>query len=78
MNYLNAKVNRVLFFGYDVAKGSATAIDDVMKFLPQMIENQKVFDRFKSVLDDQRLILLLEMGKYSVELNLLYTIKNLI
>jgi hypothetical protein len=51
-----------LFFGYDIAKGSATAIDDVVKFLPQMIENPKVFRKFKAVLEDQRLILLLEMG----------------
>lgn len=68
MNYLNARVNQVLFFGYDVAKGSATAIDDVMKFLPQMIENQKVYNRFKTVLEDQRLILLLEMGKSHIYL----------
>lgn len=58
----------MLFFGYDVAKGSATAIDDVMKFLPQMIENQKVYNRFKTVLEDQRLILLLEMGKSHIYL----------
>lgn len=66
MNYLNSKVNALLFFGYDVAKGASTSIDDVMKFLPQMIDNKKIHQKFKTVLEDQRLALILEMGKIQI------------
>jgi hypothetical protein len=62
MNFLNGKINVLLFLGYDVGKGMATAIEDVGKFLPQMIENRKVFQRFQAAMEDQRLCLVLEMG----------------
>jgi len=64
MKFLNSRINVFLFLGYDIGKGLATAIDDVKKFLPQMIDNVRVFDKFKQALEDQRQRLMLEMGKF--------------
>jgi len=62
MNHLNGRINVQLFLGYDIGKGLATGIDDVGKFLPQMIEHQKILTRFRNVLEEQRLVVVKELG----------------
>ena len=65
MRFVDGRINRKLFLGYDVGKGFVTAVDDVIKYLPQMVENPKVLHKLKHVLERERLETVREMGKFS-------------
>ncbi len=64
MTFLNGRVNRQMFFGYDVAVGYMTAIDDVLKYLSQMIENVHVSKKIRAHLERERIEVLKEIGNY--------------
>lgn len=57
-NYVNSK----LFLGYDLCKGFITALDDVQKFLPQIVEHPRILLKFKNSLENQRVGVVKEMG----------------
>jgi len=59
---INKKINEQLFLGYDVGKGFVTAADDVIHFIPHMIENTKIASKLKQHLEGQRAITIREMG----------------
>lgn len=62
MKYLNNRVNKKIFLGYDIGKGFVAAVDDVQKFLPQMIDNPKILLKFRQSLETQRVEVVREMG----------------
>lgn len=62
MKFLNGRVHRQMFFGYDVAVGYLTATDDVLKFLSQMIENHHVSKKLRGHLERERIESLREIG----------------
>ncbi len=62
MKFLNEKVNKKLFLGYDLGKGFVTAVDDVQKFLPQIIEQPRVLLKFRIALESLRIEVVREMG----------------
>lgn len=62
MKAVDKRINEQLFLGYDVGKGFVTAVDDVIKFLPQMIPHPKVLNRLRTALEHERLQTVREMG----------------
>ncbi|CAG7734240.1 unnamed protein product [Allacma fusca] len=59
---LDRKIHTKLFLGYDIGKGFVTAVDDVIKFLPQMVDHPKVLQKLKHALMRERLETVREMG----------------
>ncbi|CAG7734239.1 unnamed protein product [Allacma fusca] len=59
---VDRKINTKLFLGYDIGKGFMTAVDDVIKFLPQMVDHPKVLHKLKHALERERLEAVREMG----------------
>lgn len=62
--FIDNKVNYTLFRGYDIGKGLVTAIEDVLKFLPQMVEHPRVLAKLKSAMDNERLETIRALGKH--------------
>ena len=62
MKILDGRINEQLFLGYDVGKGFVTAVDDVIKFLPQMITHPKILKKLRNALEHERLQTVREMG----------------
>ncbi|CAG7640037.1 unnamed protein product [Allacma fusca] len=62
MKIVDRRINEQLFLGYDVGKGFVTAVDDVIKFLPQMISHPKLLRKLKNALEHERLQTVREMG----------------
>ncbi|CAL8091440.1 unnamed protein product [Orchesella dallaii] len=62
MSYLNNQVNKRIFLGYDIGKGFVAALDDVQKFLPQMVDHPRVLLKFKWNLENQRVEVVRKMG----------------
>ena len=62
MKILDGRINEQLFLGYDVGKGFVTAVDDVIKFLPQMIAHPKILKKLRNALEHERLQTVREMG----------------
>ncbi|CAG7822907.1 unnamed protein product [Allacma fusca] len=62
MLFVDKKINAKLFLGYDVGKGFVTAAEDVIKYLPQMVDHPKVMHKLKNVLERERLETVREMG----------------
>ncbi|ODM92698.1 Sodium/hydrogen exchanger 10, partial [Orchesella cincta] len=62
MRYLNNQVNKRIFLGYDIGKGFVSALDDVQKFLPQMVDHPRVLLKFKWNLENQRVEVVRKMG----------------
>jgi sodium/hydrogen exchanger 10/11 len=60
--FVDTKINSKLFLGYDIGKGFVTAVDDVVKYLPQMVDHPKVLHKLKTVLERERLETVREMG----------------
>lgn len=67
MNFLNTKVNERLFLAYDLGKGFVTAIEDVNKFLPQIMEQPRILGKFRSILENERVLVVREMGLLQLE-----------
>jgi hypothetical protein len=63
--FIDNKVNLTLFLGYDIGKGLVTAVDDVLKFLPQMVEHPRVLAKLKSALEHERLETIRGLGRPS-------------
>ena len=63
MGIVDRRINAKLFLGYDVGKGFVTAVDDVIKFLPQMVDHPKVLHKLRHSLERERLETVREMGK---------------
>lgn len=61
--FLNKKINTQLFYGYDITIGYIQAIDDVLKVLKQMIDNSRVLEKIKTILERERVQTVREMGK---------------
>ncbi|CAL8104179.1 unnamed protein product [Orchesella dallaii] len=59
---INGRINTQLFLGYDVALGYICACDDVLKFLPHMIDNKRVLHKIRSSVEKERLEAVREMG----------------
>ena len=64
MKAVDKRINEQLFLGYDVGKGFVTAVDDVIKFLPQMIPYPKILHRLRTALEHERLQTVREMGMH--------------
>ncbi|ODM88203.1 Sodium/hydrogen exchanger 10, partial [Orchesella cincta] len=62
MTGINGRINTQLFLGYDVALGYICACDDVLKFLPHMIDNKRVLHKIRSSVEKERLEAVREMG----------------
>lgn len=62
MDFVNGKINTQLFLGYDVALSFIVACDDVMKFLPQMIDNKKVLNKIRASIERERMETVRQMG----------------
>ena len=60
--FIDGKVNYTLFLGYDIGKGLVTAVDDVLKFLPQMVEHPRVLAKLKTALENERLETIRALG----------------
>lgn len=62
LGFLNKRINQAIFLGYDVAVGYIAAIDDVLKYLNQMIENPRVAKKMRASLEKEHLEAVRELG----------------
>lgn len=62
MDSINGKINTQLFLGYDVALGYIMGCDDVLKFIPHMIDNKRVYNKIRSSIELERMETVREMG----------------
>ncbi len=53
--FLESRINDRLFLGYDIGRGYVQAMEDTLKFLPQMTPHEKVSSKFQTVLYTDRL-----------------------
>jgi hypothetical protein len=60
---LEYRINEKLFMGYDVGKGYIQALEDALRFLPHMVESRSVARKFRSVLHNDRLKTVKELGQ---------------
>lgn len=60
---IDKRINATLFLGYDVGKGFVTALDDVLKFLPQIVEHPRVLHKLKAALEHERLEAIRALGQ---------------
>lgn len=52
---MESRINDRLFLGYDIGRGYVQAMEDTLKFLPQMTPHEKVAWKFQTVLYTDRL-----------------------
>jgi len=67
ISYLNGRVNKQLFLGYDIILGYIQAIDDVLKYLPNMVDNPRVMRKLRASLDTEHLTAVRETGECALK-----------
>jgi len=65
---ISRKLNEQLFLGYDIARGFVHASEEVVKFIPQMIENGRVSRKVRNAVEKEKAECLRTMGKPTKQL----------
>jgi hypothetical protein len=52
---VDVRIRARLFIGYDVGTGYIQALEDALRFLPNMIQHKNIFNKFHYMLDEDRL-----------------------
>ena len=67
---IHGKINDQLFLGMDVARGFVYASEEVLKFIPQMIENKRILKEIKERMERERGKGIKAMGNFNFKLDL--------
>lgn len=65
--FVDSRTKQSLFLGYDIGTGFVAAVDDVIKFLPQITHHPKIFQKLKDSLEFERLEALRAMGRNIID-----------
>jgi hypothetical protein len=65
---LNSKVHHLMFIGYDIAVGYSFALEDVLRYIKQMVENETVMKKLRLHLTRERTEIMRHIGMQLMQL----------